>query len=133
MLSMYLEKDIFWLVTACYYQTLIRCGRFDKSPVNDLPISDSEEERLKYKYYVHSFCFCLKQRPIYISEHSSLETGFCLCLQVKPTQLGPINRAGLETGTSSINWAQLSMFYLKMETESSLWNIVFLNINRMVF
>jgi hypothetical protein len=38
-----------------------------------------------------------------------------------------------EAGTSSINWAQLSMFYLKMETESSLWNVVFQKINRTVF
>jgi hypothetical protein len=31
----------------------------------------------------------------------------------------------LEIGTSSINWAQLSRFHLKMETESSLQNVVF--------
>jgi hypothetical protein len=29
----------------------------------------------------------------------------------------------LEVGTSSIGWAQLSRFHLKMETESSLKNI----------
>jgi hypothetical protein len=34
-----------------------------------------------------------------------------------------------EVGNSSIDWAQLSTFYLKTETESSLRN-VFLNINR---
>jgi hypothetical protein len=38
-----------------------------------------------------------------------------------------------EIGTSSINWVQLSRFYLKMETESSLRNVVFYNINRTVF
>jgi hypothetical protein len=38
-----------------------------------------------------------------------------------------------EIGTSSIDWVQLSRFYLKMETESSLWNVVFWNINRTVF
>jgi hypothetical protein len=37
-----------------------------------------------------------------------------------------------EIGTSSIDWAQLSRFYLKTETESSLQNVVFLNKNRMM-
>jgi hypothetical protein len=37
-----------------------------------------------------------------------------------------------EIGTGSIDWAQLSRFFLKMETESSLWNVVFWNINRTV-
>jgi hypothetical protein len=40
---------------------------------------------------------------------------------------------GPEIGTSSIDWAQLSMLYLKTETESVLRNVVFLNINRTVF
>jgi hypothetical protein len=30
-------------------------------------------------------------------------------------------------GTTSFDWAQLSMFYLKKETESSLQNVVFFN------
>jgi hypothetical protein len=34
-----------------------------------------------------------------------------------------------EIGTSSIDWAQLSRFYLKTETYFSLWNIVFWIIN----
>jgi hypothetical protein len=38
-----------------------------------------------------------------------------------------------EIGTSSIDWAQLSRFYLKTETESSLRNVVFCKINRTVF
>jgi hypothetical protein len=38
-----------------------------------------------------------------------------------------------EIGTSSIDWAQLSRFYLKTETESSLGNVVFLNKKRAVF
>jgi hypothetical protein len=38
-----------------------------------------------------------------------------------------------EKGTSSIDWAQLSKFYLKAETESSLRNVVFSKINGMVF
>jgi hypothetical protein len=32
-------------------------------------------------------------RPVYISKHNVSETGFCLRLQVKPTQLGAIDRA----------------------------------------
>jgi hypothetical protein len=36
-------------------------------------------------------------------------------------------------GTSSIDWAQLSMFYLKTETEPSLRNLAFWKINRAVF
>jgi hypothetical protein len=37
----------------------------------------------------------------------------------------------LEVGNRSINWAQLSRFHLKTDTESSLWNVV-LNKNRMM-
>jgi hypothetical protein len=37
-----------------------------------------------------------------------------------------------EIGTNTISLAQLSRFYLKTETESSLQNVVFLNKNRMV-
>jgi hypothetical protein len=61
------------------------------------------------------------------------ETGFCLRLQVKPTQLGPIDRAGPISGDKTIDWAELNRFYLKTETESSLRNVVFLNKNRTVF
>jgi hypothetical protein len=32
-----------------------------------------------------------------------------------------------------VNWVKLSRLYLKMETESSLRNVMFLNLNRMVF
>jgi hypothetical protein len=32
-------------------------------------------------------------RPVYISEHSASETGLYLLFQVKPTHLGPIDRA----------------------------------------
>jgi hypothetical protein len=38
-----------------------------------------------------------------------------------------------EIGSSSIDWTQLSRFYLKTETESSIRNTVFWNINRIVF
>jgi hypothetical protein len=34
-----------------------------------------------------------KNRPVYFWKHNVSKTGFCLRLQVKPTQLGPIDRA----------------------------------------
>jgi hypothetical protein len=34
-----------------------------------------------------------KNRRVYFSTHNVSETGFCLRLQVEPTQLGPIDRA----------------------------------------
>jgi hypothetical protein len=77
----------------------------------------------KYNYCVSGHyplsCFYLK--------HNVSETRFCLCLQVEPTQLDPSTDlvSGPEMGASSINLAQLSRFHLKMETESSLWNVCF--------
>jgi hypothetical protein len=44
-------------------------------------------------YIIHRLVFCLKCRPAYISEYNVSETGFYLRLQVKPTLLGPIDRA----------------------------------------
>jgi hypothetical protein len=41
--------------------------------------------------------------------------------------------SGPEIGTSSIDWAQLSRFYLKTETGCSLRNVVFWKINRTLF
>jgi hypothetical protein len=35
----------------------------------------------------------VKHHPAYISKHSVLDTGLSLHLQVKPTQLGPVDRA----------------------------------------
>jgi hypothetical protein len=47
------------------------------------------------KYYVFerysSSRLYLKFRSVYLSKHSVSETGFCLRLQVRPTQLGPID------------------------------------------
>jgi hypothetical protein len=34
-----------------------------------------------------------KNRPVYFSKHNVSETGFCLRVQVKPIQLGLIDRA----------------------------------------
>jgi hypothetical protein len=68
----------------------------------------------------------------YFSKHNVSETGFCLRLQVKPTQLGP-TISGLEIGTSSMNGAQLIRFYLKTETESSFRNVMFWKMNRTGF
>jgi hypothetical protein len=38
-----------------------------------------------------------------------------------------------EIGTSSINWAQVSRFFLKTETESSVWNFILKNKQDGVF
>jgi hypothetical protein len=53
----------------------------------------------------------------------------CLCLKTQCY----LFFSGLEIGTNSIDWAQLSRFYLKAETESSLRNVVYWKINRTVF
>jgi hypothetical protein len=37
--------------------------------------------------------FIQKRRPVYFSKNNVSETGFHPCLQVKPTHLGPIDRA----------------------------------------
>jgi hypothetical protein len=55
-----------------------------------------------------------KTRPVYFSKHNVSEIGFCLRLQVKPTQLGPIDGANP---------------YLR----ASLRNFVFWKINRTGF
>jgi hypothetical protein len=63
------------------------------------------------KYYIlghyPSSCLYLKCRPVYVAKHNVSETGFCLRLQVTPTQIG----------TSSIYWTQLNRCYLKTVTE----------------
>jgi hypothetical protein len=80
-----------------------------------------------YNYYVSGHylwsCFYLRYRPVYISKQNVSETGFSLRLQVKPT----------ESGSSAMEWAHLRRFYLKTETEFSLRNVLFWNINRTVF
>jgi hypothetical protein len=68
--------------------------------------------------------FLPKNTVLSIFRNNVSETGFCLRLQVKYTKLGPIDRASPYL-PSSIDWAQLSRYYLKTETESSLRNIVF--------
>jgi hypothetical protein len=72
-----------------------------------------------YPDIIHRFVFYLK--------HKVLESGFCLRLQVEPTQLGPIEKvsiSGQDPETSSFYWAHLSRFRLKTETESGLQNLV---------
>jgi hypothetical protein len=48
---------------------------------------------------LHRPVFIQKHRPVYFSEHNVSETGLCLRLQVKPTQLGPIDRSSPYLGT----------------------------------
>jgi hypothetical protein len=66
-------------------------------------------------------------RPVFYLKHNVSDTGLCLRLQVEHTQLSQIDGISLccpEIGTSSIYSAQLSKLHLKMETESSLRNVV---------
>jgi hypothetical protein len=68
------------------------------------------EQLWTYKYYVSvhypSSSICLKYRTVYFSKHDVSDTGFCLRLQVKPTQLGQINRSSpyLRTPVSLPRW-----------------------------
>jgi hypothetical protein len=56
-----------------------------------------------------------------------------LTVRISGDQEHALDLLGPEIGTSSIDWSQLSRFYLKTETESSLRNVMFLKINRTVF
>jgi hypothetical protein len=58
-------------------------------------------------------------RPVFYFKDNVSETGFSLRLQVEHIQLGLIDTASLCRRT------QMSRFHLKMETESSLGNVVF--------
>jgi hypothetical protein len=83
-----------------------------------------------WRWYINTTITVLdiNHRPIFDLERDVSETVFCLRLQVKPTQLGPIYRASLDSSEAEINfiyWAQLSRIYLKTKTESSLRNVVF--------
>jgi hypothetical protein len=60
---------------------------------------------------------------VYCIEHGIREPGFCLCLQVDPNQVGPIDEDRRQT--SSIHWNQLSEFHRLSETEFSLWIVLF--------
>jgi hypothetical protein len=53
-----------------------------------------KSERL-LQWYISTNIMFLENihRPVYTSKHNVSETVFCLCLHVKPTQLGPIDRA----------------------------------------
>jgi hypothetical protein len=42
---------------------------------------------------IHRPVFIYKHHPVYFSKLNVSETGFCLRLEVKSTQLGPIDRA----------------------------------------
>jgi hypothetical protein len=67
-------------------------------------------------------------RPVNFSKHNVSETG------LSPSS-GETYSVGHnpKIGTSSIDWAQPSRFYLKTETESSLRSVVFWKIKRTVF
>jgi hypothetical protein len=68
---------------------------------------NSDKNITFFGHYPSSY-FCLKRRHIYFSKHNVSETGFCP-----------------ETGTSSIDWSQMSSSYLRTETECCPRNVVF--------
>jgi hypothetical protein len=63
-------------------------------------------------YEYHGFCDC---RPT--------DYNLDIKMSQNPAQVWIQRFLGPEIGTSSIDWAQLSRFHLKMETESSLQNV----------
>jgi hypothetical protein len=74
----------------------------------------------EHTYYAQLLCFWTlsivlslskKHRPVYFSKHNVSETGFCLRLQVKPTQLGPIDRASPYLQIMSINIIVVLMYH----------------------
>jgi hypothetical protein len=67
----------------------------------------------------HNFGQC--HLSVFYLKHDISENGFCLSLQVEPTEMFP------ETETRAFCWAHFSWFHLKRETESSFRNVVFLN------
>jgi hypothetical protein len=62
---------------------------------HDLKVCDDGTLVQMLRFFGHypSSCRSLKRRPVSLSKHNVSETGFCLRLQVKPTQLDPIDRA----------------------------------------
>jgi hypothetical protein len=99
---------------------LVKCYAYIDKPQQQEPFSAN----IMFLDIIHRPVFTQKHSPVYFSKHNFSETGFCLRPQVKHTQLAP--------GTNSIDWAQLSRFYLRLETGSSLQNVVFWNINRTI-
>jgi hypothetical protein len=63
---------------------------------------------------IHHLVFCLKCRPVYISKHNVSETGFYQRPQVKPTLLGPKDRANphLRTPVSLSSARAKNAFYI---------------------
>jgi hypothetical protein len=49
--------------------------------------------QILYFWTLSIVLFYIKYRPVYISKYNDSDTGSCLRLQVKPTQLGPIDKA----------------------------------------
>jgi hypothetical protein len=75
-----------------------RVGRKNRTAIGCVQI-------LRFGHYLSS-CLYLKHRLVYFSKHNVSETGFRLRFQVKPTQLGPIDRASphLRTPVSLSRW-----------------------------
>jgi hypothetical protein len=86
-----------------------------------------------YKYYVFGqypfSCIYLKRRPVCLSKHKVSETGFYLLLQVRPDQLGPIDRASPHLREIGPKWVDLTW----RQWYSRFRNVVFWKIDRTTF
>jgi hypothetical protein len=81
---------------------------------------------MAYKYYVFghypSSCLFSKSRPVSFSKHNVSETGFCPRPQVKPTQLGTIDRASPYLRTLIDNAKLIKNIKYKTKVILLVWN-----------
>jgi hypothetical protein len=70
------------------YIYFTRCKSGDETQIGEMGLACSKDDRTNIRFLdITKRPVYLKHRPVYISKHNVSETGFCLRLQVKPTQL----------------------------------------------
>jgi hypothetical protein len=72
-----------------------------------------------------------KTRPVYFSERNVSEIGFCLLLRVKPTQLGPIDRAS--NICTNVPSSQTFRSYLRVLPSDNINLLIFVTEMRCIF
>jgi hypothetical protein len=111
--AMHFAAEDWELVTLTTIKNCFVKCHFSNDPVsgsneNAMKLSEDEDDWHKYYVFGHypSSCLYLKT-AVYFSNHNVSETGFRLHLQVKPTQLGPIDRASpyLWTPVPASRWS----------------------------
>jgi hypothetical protein len=117
-----LKSYILYLCFMCYVlrsmYILILTLFANREKRTDSETSDREPNLINYCVSGHH------PIPCFYLEHKVLETGFCLLLQVEPTQLVPIDWIlSPEIWPRSIDWATLSRFNLKLERELRRWTM----------